>query len=200
MLGAQAANKEQGAQMTIPAPRLSKPWAWAAIGCCLLLSACADDGNDGDDGAVGPAGPPGVGVTTEATSLTFSVDDITIASPPVVEFTLVNEGGVRYVGLAQGQIRFTLAKLVPAAGGNPAYWQNYINRTEAIDNPPIGPGTQPAIQATNESNGVLVNHMDGTYTYTFATNVTNVTSPIAVSWQPTLTHRLGVQISGGEQP
>jgi hypothetical protein len=118
--------------------------------CVLLLIGCAEDGSDGDDGA---AGPPGVGVTTEAASLTFTVDGITVAGAPVVDFTVTNERGVRFVGLAQGQPRFTFAKLVPAAGGNPAYWQSYINRTETIDNPPIGPGTQPAIQATSESNG-----------------------------------------------
>ncbi len=176
-------------------------WLYAASALALgLLAGCAEDGSDGSDGADGTPGPPGVGVSGEATSIAFAVDGITITSPPVVDFTLTNEHGVRFVGLAQGQIRFTLAKLVPAAGGNPAYWQSYINRTDNIDNPPIGPGTQPAIQATSESNGALVNHMDGTYTYTFATNVTAVTSPLAVSWQPTLTHRLGVQISGGDLP
>jgi len=184
--------------MATSAPRSGRMATCAAL--CLLLAACADDGKDGTDGTDGADGPPGVGVTTEANSLVFTVDGITIASPPVVDFTLTNERGVRFVGLAQGQPRFTLAKLVPAAGGNPAYWQSYINRTEAIDNPPIGPGTQPAIQATSESNGTLVNHMDGTYTYTFATDVMAVTSPLAVSWQPTLTHRLGVQISGGTNP
>ncbi|MGQ0587360.1 MAG: OmcA/MtrC family decaheme c-type cytochrome [Gammaproteobacteria bacterium] len=184
--------------MTFVAPGSSRRWAWAAA-CCLLLSACAEDGSDGDDGAAGPPGPPGVGVTLEADSLAFTVDGITITSPPVVEFTLTNQGGVRFAGLAQGQIRFTLAKLVPAAGGNPAYWQNYINRTETKGAGAWGAGGT-AIQGNSESNGTLVNHLDGTYTYTFATDVTAVTSPIAVSWQPALTHRLGVQISGGANP
>lgn len=170
----------------------------AAFAAVLLLGGCS--GDDGAPGVAGVPGTPGVGTTSTATSISFAVDNITIASPPVVEFTLTNEDGVRYTGLAQGQIRFTLAKLVPGTDGNPTYWQSYINRTEAIDSPPIGPGTQATIQATSESNGTLVNNLDGTYRYTFATNVTGVTSPLAVSWQPTLTHRLGVQIGGGDTP
>jgi OmcA/MtrC family decaheme c-type cytochrome len=141
-----------------------------------------------------PPGLPGVPTASQATSLTFTVNRITIASPPVVDFTLTNEDGVRYTGLRAGQIRFIIAKLVPGTDGNPGYWQSYVNRTETN-----GAGGT-AIQATAESNGTLVNNLDGTYRYTFSTNVTNVTSPLAVSYQPTLTHRLAVQISGGGQP
>jgi OmcA/MtrC family decaheme c-type cytochrome len=173
--------------------------ALAAL-AALLLAACS--GDEGAPGAAGPAGSPGspgVGVTASATALSFAVDAITVASPPVVDFTLTNEAGIRYVGLAQGQVRFTLAKLVPGTNGNPDAWQSYINRTETRGAGAWGAGGT-AIQATSESNGTLVNNMDGTYRYTFATNVTNVTSPLAVAWQPALTHRLGVQISGGGQP
>ena len=175
------------------------PEVWAAVTALLLLGGCSDDGSDGATGPAGPPGPPGVGVTSVAQSLTFAIDAITIASPPVVDFTLTNEGGVRFVGLAQGQIRFTLAKLVPGTDGAPTSWQNYINRTETKGAGAWGAGGT-AIQGNSESNGTLLNNLDGTYRYTFATNVMAVTSPIAVSWQPTLTHRLGVQISGGELP
>jgi OmcA/MtrC family decaheme c-type cytochrome len=166
----------------------------------VLLASCS--GGDGGAGPAGPAGPPGtpgIGVTTAATSLQFTVDRITVASPPVVEFTLTNESNIRFVGLAQGQIRFTLAKLVPGVNGNPSAWQSYINRTETKGAGAWGAGGT-ATQANSESNGTLVNNGDGTYRYTFANNVTNITSPIAVSWQPALTHRLGVQISGGTLP
>lgn len=168
---------------------------WAAA--LLLLGGCS--GDDGAPGALGPPGPAGIGTSSAATALTFSVDRITIASPPVVDFTLKNEDGVRFTGLAQGQIRFALAKLVPGSSGNPGYWQNYINRTETKGAGAWGAGGTK-IQATTESNGTLVNNLDGTYRYTFATNVTSVTSPLAVSWQPALTHRLAVQISGGDLP
>ncbi len=166
------------------------------LAATLLLGGCGDDG---ERGPAGPPGPPGIGVSGSATALFFELDGITIASPPVLDFTLTNEDGVRFVGLGQGQVRFTLAKLVPGTNGAPSSWQNYINRTETKGAGPWGAGGT-AIQGNSESNGTLVNNLDGTYRYTFATDVTAVTSPLAVSWQPTLTHRLGVQISGGDLP
>lgn len=169
----------------------------AAFTAAFLLAGCS--GDDGSDGADGQPGPPGPGTTSEAASLTFALDDITIASPPVVNFTLTNEDGVRFTGLASGQIRFTLAKLVPGANGAPSAWQNYINRTETKGAGDWGAGGT-AIQGNSESDGTLLNNLDGTYTYTFSTNVTNVTTPLAVAYDATLTHRLGVQISGGDLP
>lgn len=163
----------------------------------LVLLAASVAACTGDDGAPGAPGAPGIGTASDAKSITVSIDRISIASPAVVDFTLTNEDGVRFTGLASGRIRFTLAKLVPDANGSPGYWQNYINRTET---PTVGPGTQPKIQGTSESNGTLVNNMDGTYRYTFATDITSVSSPLAVPYEPTLTHRLGVQISGGDLP
>lgn len=44
-----------------------------------------------------------------------------------------------------------------------------------------------------------MDHLDGTYTYTFAGDVTAVTDPVtgaAVTWEPTRTHRLVLQASG----
>ena len=162
-----------------------------------LLSLAACSGDDGSAGAAGAPGTPGVATSSSAEAITVAVSSVTIASPPVVDFTLTNEDGVRFTGLAQGQIRFTLAKLVPELNGEPSHWQSYLNKTET---PTVGPGTAPAVQAVNESNGTLVNNHDGTYRYTFVADVTNVTSPMAVSYEPGLTHRLGMQISGGDLP
>src|SRR5689334_12127947 len=168
--------------------RLLSHWDSAGIlALALSLAACGDDGSTGATGPAGPPGDPGVGVTSEATALTCAVDGITIASPPVVDFTMTNEHGVRFVGLAPGQIRFTLAKLVPGTNGNPDSWQSYINRTETKGAGAWGAGGT-AIQANSESNGTLVSNLDGTYRYTFANDVTNMTAPLAVTWQPTLTH------------
>lgn len=167
----------------------------AATLAALLLAGC--QGDDGAIGAEGQPGPPGPATTSEATSLTFALDTITTTGTPTVEFTVTNEDGVRFTGLQQGQVRFTFAKLVPGSNGDPSRWQSYINRTEAPD---VGPGTETTIQATSESNGTLTNNLDGTYSYEFVNAFTNITTPLAVSWEPDLTHRLGVQISGGDLP
>jgi len=98
-------------------------------------------------------------------------------------------------------IRFTIAKLVGAADGDSSYWQSYINRTETKE--AGGPGPMPdgttALQATSETanstGGVFINNGDGTYSYQLSFDITDVTSPVAVTYDPALTHRIAMQIS-----
>lgn len=160
----------------------------------LMLAGC-----DGDDGAPGPAGPPGPpgGMTPvtigDATAVTATIDGVTIASPPVMRFTLADGGGFPVIGLPAGSVSFTIAKLVPGTDGNAGYWQSYINGVEAANG--IGPGTEDQVQAITEngSAGQLVDNGDGTYAYTYATDVTAVAG---IEWQPELTHRAGFEIRG----
>ncbi len=156
----------------------------------MTLGGCGD----GDDGDTGPAGPPGPAAPVSATSLNMQVTGVTIQSPPVVDFSVTNQDGDSFTGLTTGDLRFTIAKLMPGSLGNPSSWQNYINQEETAE---VGPGTgNTAVQATRENSGTLVDHGDGTYTYTFATDITNVTTPVAVPYDPTLTHRVAVQTRG----
>ena len=168
----------------------------AGILLAAVLAACGGGGSDGDSG---PPGPPGPGVTGDASTLTATITGVTIASPPVVEFTVINQDGIRFIGLAASNVRFTIAKLIPGANGNPSRWQSYLNRTETVGAGAWGSGGSQ-IQATTENNGSFVNHGDGTYTYSFANDIANITSPLAVTYDPGLTHRLGLQISGGSVP
>lgn len=161
----------------------------------LMLAGCT-----GDTGPQGPAGPPGsiTGVSTTATSLNTTVTGVTIGSPPVVNFTVTNESGKGFVGLTTSDLRFLIAKLTPGTNGDPSTWQNYINRVNS----------DGFVQGTRENNGTLVDHGDGTYTYTFATNITDSTktcpSPcknaageaLDTSYNPALTHRVAIQTRG----
>jgi OmcA/MtrC family decaheme c-type cytochrome len=166
----------------------------------LMLASCG--GDSGDAGPAGPAGPEGppspppLEVSHQPTDLIPTITSVTINSKPLVEFNVVDQDGLPYVDLPS--IRFTLAKLQPGTNGDSSAWQSYINRTEAPNG--IGPGTQEAVQATFDSGGSLVNHQDGSYTYTFGADIASITSPLAVSYEPTLTHRLGMQLSGSDQP
>lgn len=115
---------------------------------------------------------------------------------PVVDFSLFTIDGEPFLDLEPNMARFAIAKLVE----NPAKkilagWQSYLNQVET---PPAGPwpGTEPQIQATTEQNGQLTNHEDGTYTYVFATNITEVTQPLAVPYVPEATHRVGIEFRG----
>src|SRR6056297_1245525 len=86
-------------------------------------------GPTGPEGPPGPPGPPGgtvgsitIGNGGELTAeeietlgqLQAEISGVTIASPPVVEFTVTAENGEPALGIAEGVVWFTFAKLVPA--------------------------------------------------------------------------------------
>jgi OmcA/MtrC family decaheme c-type cytochrome len=106
---------------------------------------------------------------------------------PVIEFRLRDDNDEAVINLPPSGISCTFAKLIPATDGNTRVWQSYLNR---LDN--------GAVQATTENgaSGTLVDHGDGTYTYAFATDLTKVTNPLAVSYNARLTHRVSFEIRG----
>lgn len=179
----------------------------ALLGLSLLgLAACEGDngpqgaqGPDGPGGPTGPTGPTGgaapVPITTS--SLGGIVPDVTgvfvptDTGKPVVTFFVVDEQGRPLTGLAPANVSFALARLVTNATGQ-RQWEAITLRTES---PGSGtwPGTVPAQQGTTEpgTSGALVDNGDGTYTYTFATDVRAVPG---VPFDANLVHRLGLEI------
>lgn len=163
----------------------------------FVIAGCGDDGAQGPPGPPGPSGGSAVGISTlnaadmAALAMTGEVTGVTIASPPVVTFMVKDQFGRGVAGLGvkstsnTDNLRFGLAKLVPGTAGNPDKWIAYTGLTSATSRP------------STERDGTIVDHGDGSYTYTFTTNVS--TSP-ANAWEtvyePGLTHRLAVQISG----
>lgn len=206
--------------MTVISGRLIGLKALLALGfVALALAGC-----DGDDGPAGPAGPPGDpgaggppgdegppgpigdivlgnGSGLSQTQLELigriqaEITSVTINGTPVVEFTLATRSGDALLGLDPGVISFTLAKLASPGNGLAPQWQSYINRIQT--SAPTGPQVLPqAVQATTESGaaGVLAELGDGAYRYTFATDPANVTSPLAVSYEPAAVHRVGFEL------
>ncbi len=219
-------------------------WAWTENGfgaprwtvglfgafVVALLAACSGStgaqGPPGASGATGPAGPTGpsgtvtaLNVTTAAT-ITATITDVTMATPPaavtpVVKFLLVNETGEPLSGLPAADIDFAVAKLVPPGTQlapvppqttAPAQlistqWQSYIYVTANPASASVGTvadpvvGTTPQPQATVEAGtaGTFVDNGDGTYQYTFAKDISKDS---AVSYDATLTHRVGFEIRG----
>ena len=96
--------------------------------------------------------------------------------------------------LTTDNVRLHIAKLIPPVNGSSSAWLSYINRLKV---PAVNPENDPAVQATSERGGGLTNNGDGTYVYTFITDVANVTDPVEVAYDPDLTHRVGIQFSGG---
>ena len=204
-------------------------------------------GPAGPAGPEGPAGPPGnpgtpgtpggAGTTTIpsnaltnpdaiATSAaawadlqpTVTITSVTIASPPVVKFTVVDGFGRAVVGLGNTSksatavvanypnLSFAIAKLVPGTSGAPSKWVSYI-----VTSVPSSTASATPSRPSTDNTGTLVDNHDGTYTYTFYRDITTVKSQLDgmtvtapnniadlgdVSYQPTLTHRVTLALSG----
>ena len=163
----------------------------------LVVTACGGGGNGGQGSSTNP---PGTSLT--ATELNITVDSVTISSPPVVQFTVTNEDGLGFPGLTEDDLRFNIAKLIP---GIPTRWQDYIVRAS-------GGATQGSQERLRSGYpwGTLVDHGDGTYTYTFATDITNAPCPapctdaegnaLNLSYQSNQTHRVSIQQGNSALP
>ncbi|MDH5533984.1 MAG: OmcA/MtrC family decaheme c-type cytochrome [Betaproteobacteria bacterium] len=180
--------------------------AFAVAGCG------GGGGSGGSTGSAGAAGPGSIASGTAAlaasTALNISITNVTISSPPVVRFTVTNQAGLGMPSLSNTDLRFNIAKLRLGTNGEPSAWQNYINR-----------GVNGAVEGSQErastgfAFGTLTSHGDGTYTYTFATDITNpginlcpapctdaVGKPLDTRYEPGLTHRVTIQQGNGAYP
>jgi OmcA/MtrC family decaheme c-type cytochrome len=111
-----------------------------------------------------------IGPSTEG-NLQSTITGVTISSPPVVTFTLFDENGAPLSPTSEGlSVRFTIAQL--NTDGN---YQNYIMNSSG--------------QPTFDSGGTFATVGSGTYTYTFATDIT--ADPM---YNPALTQTVGAQI------
>lgn len=184
----------------------------ASLVLAATLTACG--GGGGGTAPLPPVDAPTNGISTgtagltAASALKITVTRVTIVAKPVVEFTVANEAGNGMTGVAAGDLRFNIAKLVPGPGGGPADWQNYINRARS-----------GAVQASQERSGTgnvfgtLQGLGSGRYTYTFATDITDPAAnpcpapctdasgkPLDVRYEPGLTHRVTVQQANSAYP
>jgi OmcA/MtrC family decaheme c-type cytochrome len=201
---------------------------WASVLAVAGLVGTALVGCSNKDGSDGPAGSSGavIAPVQSATALTITITGASISSPPVVNFRATNQNGESVTGLTDADLRFNIAKLVPGTYGNPYTWQNYINRVSsgAVQ------GSQERYRTQKDYGwGTLAPHGDGTYTYTFCTDITNVTTvganqnftncsqapqpnfcplpctdaagnALDISYQPGLTHRVSIQQANSAYP
>ena len=178
----------------------------------------------GPTGPTGPTVPPVVGIEDggpvtigDGTKLTAeqirqigglvaTIDKVSLSSAPspVVEFTVKTSHGGPALGLAPAVTRFMVSKLVAEPGSRaPSRWQSYVNRsaTPSTGSPAV---LASATQANTETAAAArwVELGDGKYRYTYAVDLDAVTAPIAVEFEPALTHRVGLEIrmSGDAEP
>ncbi|TSA10553.1 MAG: OmcA/MtrC family decaheme c-type cytochrome [Betaproteobacteria bacterium] len=176
----------------------------------LALASCGGGGGSSSAGGTGVAAITGgssgtAAALTASTALNMAITGVSINSPPVVSFTVTNQAGTGMAGLTAADLRFNIAKLVPSSSGGPSSWQNYINRA--------GGG---AVQGTQEQSaagyafGTLANKGDGSYSYTFATDIKNAACPapctdaagkaLDLSYQPGLSHRVTIEQANSAYP
>jgi OmcA/MtrC family decaheme c-type cytochrome len=188
----------------------------------LFMGGCK--GDKGDRGEPGTSATSFTNISSltpqQQADLTFdqtnsTVTSVTISSPPVVRFKIVDSNGNPVVGIgtknSSGQLQnlgFNLAKLVPGTNGSPSHWVNYIVTTV-----PAAGSTTPvaATRPTSDREGTLIDNGDGTYQYTFARDITQIQTQVNamtfsgnnrrsdlgdLTYQPNLTHRLVIQYGG----
>ncbi len=205
-----------------------------------LLGCSSDNGPAGPAGPQGPPGPPGPPGGSSGSSTTIpsnatpagdaaaaawaalapkvTVTSVSINSAPIVNFTVTDDTGVPVTGLGNTSksstatvagltnLAFSLAKLVPGTDGSPSNWVSYIVTTVPTTTAAAAP-TRPSTDNT----GTLVDHSDGTYTYTFYRDVTQIKSQVDamtvsgandkadlgdLTYDPSRVHRLTIQLSG----
>ena len=192
---------------------------WIMAGMLGLLVACGGGGGGNSAPGVEPGPPPPSQPVppepippnppqtpyAEATVLKAYINKVTIPDDgrPVVDFQLADGKGVAITDLAAGNVRFIVAKLLKSPLGNlTGNWQSYTNR---IEQPGVGPGREPKLQATTESNGEFSNNGGGNYRYRFATNLNDLpadtvaqaeTEGLDLSYDANLTHRVVIQFDG----
>ena len=177
-------------------------YRWISLAAAGLLAlAFGGCGGGGSGGAGSVAVVPPADTAANARALQIKVTGVTINSVPVVNFTVTDQDGAPVSGLAATDLRFNIAKLMPGSNGEPSAWQNYINRVR-----------DGAVQGSQERStsgyafGALSNQGKGSYSYTFATDITSAAAnpcpapctdadgkPLDVGYQPGLTHRVTIQ-------
>ena len=130
--------------------------------------------------------------------IVVTITDATVASPPVLALTVADADGNPLTNLGEAaSISCTFDKLLPAADGFPTMWESYINIVETDQDFPESDSPNllaRARQAAAEGGTLEEPGTAGEYEFTYTTDVTDVTEPFAVSYQPSLTHRAGCEV------
>lgn len=181
-------------------------------------------GPSGPAGPAGSANINVAGLSADAwaaAKFKASVTKVTVTGKPVVEFTVTDDLGNAVVGLenftsksstatvaSYPNVSFALAKLMPRTDARPSSWVSYMVTTVPTTTAAAAP-TRPSTDNTGTLEAV--SGSPGSYKYTFYRDVTTIKATVDgmtvsapndkarlgdLTWQPTLPHRLVIQISG----
>ena len=159
----------------------------------FTLTGCDDDGDNITIVEPPIITPPTV---TAARQLALAITGAQLNEDKLtVSFTASDENGYGFVGI--DDVRFNIAKLIPGSNGDASQWQNYLKRIKDVTDE--FPNTGIVSTGSNESDGELIDNLDGSYQYTFATDVLAAEDPAtneAIPWEEDLTHRIGMEVRG----
>ncbi|MCG9747626.1 OmcA/MtrC family decaheme c-type cytochrome [Shewanella sp. Isolate8] len=174
----------------------------ALIASAMMLSACGD-GNDGKDGIDGENGQPGTPGTPGAVGLHIDMAEEAIANINKasyadgiisVDFELENRQGVGLFGLTGENpfhdFRFSLAQLQTHEGSDLKQWISLLNDTTNDD----GTTFEQGFEKIKDCIECLVDHNDGSYTYTFNTNLLTAEDAAGIEFNPDLTQRIAIEM------
>ncbi|MBT8107707.1 MAG: OmcA/MtrC family decaheme c-type cytochrome [Gammaproteobacteria bacterium] len=149
-------------------------------------------GDEGPPGTPGSSGPPGPSTGNalpwdSAEKINVEVKSVVVPNgggAPTVTLRLSDDLDFGLKGLPESTISFVIAQLSPPpAAGASSEWQSYTTNGRVND---VQAGYEPA------SAGTYTDNDDGTYTYTFASDLTAY--PAGPTYDETKTHRLGLEI------
>ncbi|WP_028763179.1 OmcA/MtrC family decaheme c-type cytochrome [Shewanella colwelliana] len=172
------------------------------IASSVMLSACGDgnDGKDGIDGENGQPGNPGAPGTSglHIDMANEAIANITNASYAdgiiTVDFELENKQGVGLFGLSGSNpfhdFRFSLAQLKTEEGSELKQWLSLLNETTND----AGTTFEQGFEKIKDCVECLVDHNDGTYSYTFKTELTTAQDPAGIDFDPQLTQRIAIEM------
>ncbi len=180
------------------------------------------------NGATVSVAPP-AGTPIDAATLTSdqwaqlapkgAITSVTTDGQPVVTFqvTDANNRGIKGLGFTNksatakytslSNLAFTMAKLVPGSNGSPSKWVSYIVISPAATTTAADAPTRPS----SDNKGTLVDNGDGTYKYTFWTDISKVKAFVDgatyvapnkaadlgdLAYDPAKLHRVVIQLSG----
>lgn len=182
------------------------------------------NGSNGNDGTTPTFVTDAALLTAEqwaGLKVTGTVTSVTMGGAPVVNFELKDAAGNGIKGFGNftsksstalvpsyPNLAFAIAKLIPedATTGAPSKWVSYI-----VESMPTTTTAKAPTRPTTDNTGTLVDKGNGSYTYTFYRDITktqafldgytytgaNVKADLGdVTYEPTRTHRLSIQVSG----
>ncbi|ABZ78208.1 decaheme cytochrome c [Shewanella halifaxensis HAW-EB4] len=169
------------------------------IGSALFIGGCSDgkDGKDGEDGAPGGGGDPGTsGLHIDMAAEAIASINNAVYSDGIIalDFELENKQGVGLYGLSSDNqfhdFRFSLAQLQKTEGTELKQWFSLLN---AATND-AGTTFEQGFESIKDCADCLVDHKDGTYTYTFNTNLTTADDAAGIVFDPALTQRIAIEM------